>query len=60
VRRDGGRGSGDHHLAACASTAYNAAAQIAAIARFMGAAVAARNTADFEGGGVTVVDPWKR
>jgi predicted nucleic acid-binding protein len=34
-------------------------AQIAAIARFMGAAVATRNTADLEGCGVTVVDPWK-
>lgn len=34
-------------------------AQIAAIARFMGAAVATRNTADFDGCGVTVVDPWK-
>jgi toxin FitB len=34
-------------------------AQIAAIARFMGATVATRNTADFDGCGVTVVDPWK-
>jgi predicted nucleic acid-binding protein len=34
-------------------------AQIAAIARFMGAAIATRNTADFEGCGVTVVDPWR-
>ena len=33
-------------------------AQIAAIARFMGAAIATRNTADFDGCGVTVVDPW--
>jgi toxin FitB len=33
-------------------------AQIAAIARLMGAAIATRNTADFEGCGVTVVDPW--
>jgi toxin FitB len=35
-------------------------AQIAAIARFMGAAIATRNTADLDGCGVTVVDPWKR
>jgi predicted nucleic acid-binding protein len=35
-------------------------AQIAAIARLMGAAIATRNTADFEGCGVTVVDPWRR
>src|SRR5687767_4667125 len=34
-------------------------AQIAAIARSMGAAIATRNTADFDGGGVTIVDPWK-
>ncbi|PYQ16629.1 MAG: VapC toxin family PIN domain ribonuclease [Acidobacteria bacterium] len=34
-------------------------AQIAAIARFMGAAIATRNTADFGGCGVAVVDPWK-
>jgi hypothetical protein len=34
-------------------------AQIAAIARFMGAAIATRNTADFDGCGVTRVDPWK-
>jgi hypothetical protein len=34
-------------------------AQIAAIARFMGAAIATRNTADFDGCGVTIVDPWK-
>jgi len=34
-------------------------AQIAAIARVAGAAVATRNTADFEGCGVTVVDPWE-
>ena len=34
-------------------------AQIAAIARFMGAAIATRNTADFDGCGVTVVDPWE-
>lgn len=34
-------------------------AQIAAVARFMGAAIATRNTADFDGCGVTVVDPWK-
>jgi toxin FitB len=34
-------------------------AQIAAIARFAGAAIATRNTADFDGCGVTVVDPWQ-
>ena len=34
-------------------------AQIAAIARFTGAAIATRDTADFDGCGVTVVDPWK-
>jgi predicted nucleic acid-binding protein len=34
-------------------------AQIAAIARFMGAAIATRKTTDFDGCGVTVVDPWK-
>ena len=34
-------------------------AQIAAIARFMGASIATRNTADFDGCGVTIVDPWK-
>ncbi len=34
-------------------------AQIAAIARSTGAAVATRNPADFEGCGVTLVDPWK-
>ena len=34
-------------------------AQIAAIARFTRAAIATRNTADFDGCGVTVVDPWK-
>ena len=34
-------------------------AQIAAIARSVGAAIATRNTADFDGCGVTVVDPWK-
>jgi predicted nucleic acid-binding protein len=33
-------------------------AQIAAIARFMGTAIATRNTADFDGCGVSVVDPW--
>ena len=35
-----------------------AEAQIAAIARSHGAAVATRNTGDFEGCGVRVVDPW--
>jgi len=34
-------------------------AQIAAIGRFMGASIATRNTGDFDGCGVTVVDPWK-
>jgi predicted nucleic acid-binding protein len=34
-------------------------AQIAAIARFTGAAIATRNTADFDDCGVTVMDPWK-
>ncbi|MFB2584440.1 type II toxin-antitoxin system VapC family toxin [Herbiconiux liukaitaii] len=33
-------------------------AQIAAIARVHGASVATRNVRDFEGAGVTVVDPW--
>jgi hypothetical protein len=33
-------------------------AQIAAIARCRGAAVATRNVADFEGCGVEVVNPW--
>jgi hypothetical protein len=33
-------------------------AQIAAIARSRGAAIATRNTADFEGVGVTVLNPW--
>jgi len=33
-------------------------AQIAAIARSRGAAVATRNVKDFEGCGVVVVDPW--
>ena len=33
-------------------------AQIAAIARSTGAAVATRNAADFQGCGVPVVDPW--
>lgn len=33
-------------------------AQIAAIARANGAAVATRNVADFEGCGVDVIDPW--
>lgn len=34
-------------------------AQIAAIARFTGAAIATRNVADVDSCGVTVVDPWK-
>jgi len=33
-------------------------AQIAAIARSVGAAIATRNRADFEGCGVALVDPW--
>jgi predicted nucleic acid-binding protein len=35
-------------------------AQIAAIARLAGAALATRNQADFEGCGVRLVDPWVR
>jgi len=34
-------------------------AQIAAIARSTGAAIATRNLRDFSGCGVTLVDPWK-
>ncbi len=34
--------------------------QIAAIARVSEAAVATRNTCDFEGCGITVIDPWKQ
>src|SRR6266704_537420 len=34
-------------------------AQIAAIARWAGAAIATRNLSDFEGCGVTLVDPWR-
>jgi predicted nucleic acid-binding protein len=34
-------------------------AQIAAIARVHGAAVATRDTAGFEGCGVKVVNPWE-
>ena len=34
-------------------------AQIAAIARLAGAAIATRNLSDFEGCGVTLVDPWR-
>lgn len=34
-------------------------AQIAAIARSTGAAIATRNLTDFDGCGVTLVDPWK-
>jgi predicted nucleic acid-binding protein len=34
-------------------------AQIAAIARSRGAALATRNVADFEGCGIEVVNPWK-
>ena len=34
-------------------------AQIAAIARSAGAAVATRNVPDFEGCGIRVIDPWR-
>ena len=34
--------------------------QIAAIARARDAAVATRNTADFEGCGVELIDPWRK
>ncbi|WP_206211937.1 PIN domain-containing protein [Wenzhouxiangella sp. XN24] len=34
-------------------------AQIAAIARSMGAGVATRNVADFAGCGIKVIDPWQ-
>jgi len=34
-------------------------AMIAAIARSRGAAVATRNIKDFQGCGVTVIDPWR-
>jgi predicted nucleic acid-binding protein len=34
-------------------------AQIAAVARACGAAIATRDTADFEGCGVAVIDPWQ-
>lgn len=34
-------------------------AQIAAIARVSGAALATRNTADFEGCGLMLIDPWQ-
>jgi predicted nucleic acid-binding protein len=34
--------------------------QIAAIARAHGAAVATRNTGDFEGCGINVIDPWRQ
>jgi predicted nucleic acid-binding protein len=34
-------------------------AWIAAIARSRGASVATRNIADFEGVGVTIIDPWR-
>jgi hypothetical protein len=34
-------------------------AQIAAIARSTGGAIATRNVTDFDGCGVTLVDPWK-
>lgn len=35
-------------------------AQIAAICRKLGAALATRNTSDFEDTGVDVLDPWRR
>lgn len=34
-------------------------AQIAAIAQLAGGTLATRNLADFEGCGITVIDPWK-
>ena len=34
-------------------------AQIAAIAKAAGAGVATRNVADFEGCGISVIDPWR-
>jgi predicted nucleic acid-binding protein len=34
--------------------------QIAAIARAHGASVATRNTADYEGCGIALIDPWDR
>ncbi|MGH7897282.1 MAG: type II toxin-antitoxin system VapC family toxin [Candidatus Binatia bacterium] len=34
-------------------------AQIAAIARSVGAAIATRNVADYDGCGVRVIDPWR-
>ena len=34
-------------------------AQIAAIARAAGAAIATRNTGDYEGCGVKLIDPWR-
>ena len=34
-------------------------AQIAAICRDLGAALATRNTADFEETGIELIDPWK-
>jgi len=34
-------------------------AQIAAIARSRGAAIATRNASDFEGCGILVVNPWR-
>ena len=34
-------------------------AQIAAIARSFGAAIATRDVADYEGCGVRVINPWK-
>jgi toxin FitB len=37
----------------------DADAWIAAIARSRGASVATRNVADFEGIGVTIIDPWR-
>jgi predicted nucleic acid-binding protein len=39
-------------------TAAMAAAQIAAICRSHGAAIATRNVGDFEFSGVEVIDPW--
>ncbi len=35
-------------------------AQIAAICRKLGATLATRNTSDFEGAGIDLLDPWRR
>lgn len=55
-----------HHYARIAATRQRAGhptshfdAQIAAIARATGSAVATRNISDFEGCGVKLIDPWQ-